>query len=89
MVFKGDFPSGGWCEPGVVDGCIIYANLSLKRWSALKRLEDRSLKLTLRCLEDCAQIKVLSVPNESRGCDGIDRGGSDCHSKFNVRTGAK
>lgn len=93
MVFKGDFPDGGWyggwCEPGVVDGCIIYANLSLKRWSALKRLEDRSLKLTLRRLEDCAQIKVLSVPNESRGCDGIDRGGSDCHSKFNVRTGAK
>ena len=63
MVFKGDFPDGGWRESGVVDGCIIYANLGLKRWSAIKRIEERIPKLKLRRLEDFVQEK-LSTPNK-------------------------
>ena len=59
MVFKGDCPDGGWPESGIVDGCIIYADLSLKRWSAIKRLEEQSPKLKLRDLEDFVPVKGL------------------------------
>ncbi len=59
MVFKGDCPDGGWPESGIVDGCIIYADLRLKRWSAIKRLEEQSPKLKLRDLEDFVPVKGL------------------------------
>ena len=59
MVFRGDSPCGGWRESGILDGCIIYADLSLKRWSATKRLEEQSPKLKLRDLEDFVPVKGL------------------------------